>query len=74
MSANATLSIDGAAEIPCTLEIATQTIDASTFSGETKPDLAWTLVDKAGHFHAFDHEGKHVSARAPGRVTSGHLA
>lgn len=58
MTPNATLSIDGAAEIPCSLAVTTQAIEVSSFSGTSSPDLAWTFVDEAGHFHAFDHDGK----------------
>lgn len=53
----ATVSVDAGAERACSLQITTHMVDVSTFSGVTEPDPAWTLVDAAGHFHAWDHQG-----------------
>jgi hypothetical protein len=51
-----TVSIDGGLPLPCELRVERQVIDVSSASAR-KPDMSWTFVDKAGHFHAFDHEG-----------------
>lgn len=51
-----TVSLNGAAPVPCQLSIQTDQIDVSTFTA-SKPDPSWEFVDAAGHFHAFDHEG-----------------
>jgi hypothetical protein len=52
-----TVSIDGGEPLPCELRVERQVIDVSSASAR-KPDMSWTFVDKAGHFHAFDHEGR----------------
>lgn len=57
MTFPAMASINGAPEVPAEFEIEQAWIDASTFTAR-KPDMSWTFVDTAGHFHAFDHEGK----------------
>jgi hypothetical protein len=51
-----TVSIDGGEPLPCELRVERQVIDVSSATAR-KPDMSWTFVDKAGHFHAFDHEG-----------------
>jgi hypothetical protein len=51
-----TVSIDGGLPLPCELRVERQVIDVSSATAR-KPDMSWTFVDEAGHFHAFDHEG-----------------
>lgn len=39
------------------LSIETELIDTTMAGPSYKPDPEWTFVDKAGHFHAFTHDG-----------------
>jgi hypothetical protein len=50
------VSINGAELVLGELLVEQETIDVFTRNG-SKPDLSWTHVDKAGHFHAYGHEG-----------------
>ena len=43
----------GLGPFPCTLEVTQEYVDVSSFTSESRPDLAWEFVDEAGHYHAW---------------------
>jgi hypothetical protein len=49
-------SINDGPLLPAVYEVDQQVLDISS-DRATKPDPAWSLVDDAGHFHAFDADG-----------------
>src|SRR5258706_15982310 len=57
MQTEATVSINGAEPVEAQFAIEIERIDVTTL-GHSEPDMAWEFTDSAGHFHAFDHEGK----------------
>lgn len=44
--------IDGAEPVGCELHVVREVLDVST--NLPKPDPSWSMVDDAGHFHAYD--------------------
>lgn len=54
----ATVRINNGDPLPCTLTAETDRIDVSTFTPPRLPNPDWTFIDAAGHFHAFDADGK----------------
>jgi hypothetical protein len=50
------VSIDGGEPVPGVLTLDPELISVRSRSA-TVPDLAWEMVDRAGHFHAFDGDG-----------------
>lgn len=57
MTTEATVSINGAPDVPCIFIVDVAQIDVSA-SGYSEPDPTWEFVDAAGHYHAFGHEGE----------------
>jgi hypothetical protein len=57
MQTDVTVSINGAEPVPAMFSMDTAVIDVSSFTA-SKPDMTWEFIDAAGHFHAYDHEGK----------------
>jgi hypothetical protein len=57
MTASGSICINAGDRFTGQLGIETEFITVESLSA-TKPDSSWTYVDKAGHFHAYDHEGK----------------
>lgn len=53
-----TVRINNGAPLPCSLSSETDCIDVSTYTPPRLPNPDWTFVDGAGHFHAFDGDGK----------------
>lgn len=50
--------INNGVPMECEFRVETDSIDITTMYGHSEPDHAWTFVDGAGHFHAFDKDGK----------------
>jgi hypothetical protein len=50
-------SINGGPEVPADFTVDQHWVDVSCFTPRRVPDMAWTALDDAGHFHAFDHDG-----------------
>lgn len=47
------IRVNGQPAVRGTLEMGTDLIDVTSF-GASKPNMAWTFTDPAGHFHAWD--------------------
>jgi hypothetical protein len=56
-TADATVSINGAPDVPCAFNIEIAQIEVTSF-GHSEPDMTWQILDAVGHFHAFDHDGE----------------
>lgn len=50
--------INNGVPMECDFRVETDSIDVTTLYGHSEPDPAWVFVDDAGHFHAFDQDGK----------------
>lgn len=51
------VTINNGAPAPGRLDIRTEAIEIRSLAS-TKPDLGWTHIDAAGHFHAYARDGK----------------
>lgn len=54
---NVIIRVDNRPAVKGSLEMGTDMVDATSMH-ETRPNLAWEMVDPAGHFHAWDRDGK----------------
>lgn len=54
---SAKVRVDNREPVAGTLEVVTEVVDVTSLTA-TKPNLAWEFIDPAGHFHAWDREGK----------------
>jgi hypothetical protein len=52
-----TASLNGGPELPCAFNVETEMLHVRSASA-SKPDPSWEHVDAAGHFHAYDLDGK----------------
>lgn len=50
-------SINNGPGVPATLTVEQEQIEVRSLTA-TRPDLRWEYVDQAGHFHAYDKDGK----------------
>lgn len=50
------VTINNGAPTPGRLDIRTEVVEIRSLTS-TKPDLNWTHIDAAGHFHAYAHDG-----------------
>lgn len=55
-------TINGSPVTAVDLRVDTEPIDISTMS-DVQPELSWSFTDAAGHFHAYDQEGKTPTLR-----------
>jgi len=57
ITAEVMISVDNGPQVPGTIVVEQEWIDVTSATA-TKPDPAWEFHDAAGHFHAYDVDGK----------------
>lgn len=57
--------IDGCEPLACAVSIVAEQIETTSAYGCTKPDVGWTFVDAAGHFHAWAADGTLPTLHVP---------